>query len=103
MHIGGIASEKLDLLLKQMGAMDERFTQLDNRLMKLENGVTDIRLTLENETGPNIRRVAEGHMDLSRKLDEALKVENEKEMLIIRVNTLENEMRRMKDKINSFA
>ena len=42
-------------------------------------------------------------MDLSRKLDEALKVENEKEMLIIRVNTLENEMRRMKDKINSFA
>ena len=68
-------SEKLDLLLKQMGAMDERFTQLDNRLMKLENGVTDIRLTLENE----------------------------KEMLIIRVNTLENEMRRMKDKINSFA
>lgn len=96
-------SEKLDLLLKQMGAMDERFTQLDNRLMKLENGVTDIRLTLENETGPNIRRVAEGHLDLSRKLDEALKVENEKEMLIIRVNTLENEMRRMKDKVNSFA
>ena len=96
-------SEKLDLLLKQIGAMDDRFTQLDNRIMKLENGVTDIRLTLENETGPNIRRVAEGHLDLSRKLDEALKVENEKEMLIIRVNTLENEMRRMKDKINSFA
>ena len=107
-------SEKLDLLLKQIGAMDERFmhrfsqmddrfTQLDNCLMKLENGVTDIRLTLENEIGPNIRRVAEGHLDLSRKLDEALKVENEKEMLIIRVNTLENEMRRMKDKVNSFA
>ncbi len=74
-------SEKLDLLLKQMGAMDERFTQLDNRLMKLENGVTDIRLTLENETGPNIRRVAEGHLDLSRKLDEALKVENEKSFI----------------------
>ena len=53
-------SEKLDLLLKQIGAMDDRFTQLDNRIMKLENGVTDIRLTLENEIGPNIRRVAEG-------------------------------------------
>ena len=124
-------SEKLDLLLNQMGAMDkrftqmderftqmderftrmderftqmdERFTQLDNRLMNVESGVTDIRLTLENEIRPNIRRVAEGHLDLSRKLDEALKVENEKEMLIIRVNTLENELRRMKDKINSFA
>lgn len=42
-------SEKLDLLLKQMGAMDERFTQMDGRLLKLERGVTDIRLTLENE------------------------------------------------------
>lgn len=51
--------------------MDDRFTQLDNRLMKLEKWRDDIRLTLENETGPNIRRVAEGHLDLSRKLDEA--------------------------------
>lgn len=103
-------SEKLDLLLKQMGAMDERFTQMDERftqmdgrLLKLERGVTDIRLTLENETGPNIRKIAEGQRDLSRKLGEALKVENENEMLCIRVNTLENELRRMKDRINSFA
>lgn len=38
----------------------------------------DIQLTLENETNRNIKFIAEGHLDLSRKLDDALKVENEK-------------------------
>jgi len=60
--------------------------------------VRDTRLTLENETNPNIKIIAEGHRDLTRKLDEALKVENEKEMLLIRVNVLENEVRRLKER-----
>lgn len=65
--------------------------------------ITDIQLTLENETNRNIALIAEGHLDLSRKLDDALKVENEKEMLLIRVNRLENEIRRIKEKINVIA
>ena len=37
-----------------------------------------LQLTLENETTRNIKLIAEGHMDLNRKLDEALKIDNEK-------------------------
>ena len=40
---------------------------------------------------------------MSRKLDEALKMENEKEMLMIRVNRLENELRRVKERIEEIA
>ena len=69
----------------------------------MDNKITDIQLTLENETNRNIKIIAEGHLDLSRKLDEALKVENEKEMLLIRVNRLENELRRLKDRIDAIA
>lgn len=65
--------------------------------------IKDIQLTLENETNKNISLIAEGHLDLSRKLDDALKVENEKEMLLIRVNRLENEIRRIKEKISTIA
>lgn len=86
-------SEKLDLLI-------DKVSSVDDRLQNVENNVTDIKLTLENETNVNIRRIAEGHLDLSRKLDDALKVENEKEMLIIRVNILENELRQVKEKLN---
>lgn len=40
-----------------------------------------LQLTLENETNKGIQIIAEGHLDLSRKLDEALKIEDEKEMM----------------------
>lgn len=61
--------------------------------------ITSLELTLENETNRNIRLIAEGHLDLGRKLDQALMVENQKEMLLIRVNTLENEMRKLKEQM----
>ena len=77
--------EKFDLILSKL-----------NQLDKLENDVTDIKLTLENEIRVNIQRVAEGHLDLSRNLHEALKIDNEKEMLAIRVGVLETELRRIK-------
>lgn len=74
-----------------------------NKLDVLEKKITDIQLTLENETNKNIQIIAEGHLDLSRKLDEALKVDSEKEMLLLRVNRLENELRRVKERISEIA
>ena len=47
------------------------------KLEKLEAKTTSIQLTLENETNRNIQIIAEGHLDLSRKLNDALKIENE--------------------------
>ena len=81
-------NEKLDLILSRLEKLD-----------KIENDITDIKLTLENEIRVNIQRVAEGHLDLSRNLHEALKIDNEKEMLAIRVSVLETELRRIKTKL----
>lgn len=72
-------------------------------IKKLENKVTEVQMTLENETNKKIRSIAEGHLDLSRKLDDALKVENQKEMLLLRVTNLENEVRRLKQRIEEIA
>ena len=69
----------------------------------LKRDVREIQLTLENETNRNIQLIAEGHLNLSRKLDDALRVENEKEMLLIRVTSLENEVRRLKARIEEIA
>ena len=65
----------------------------------LKGLVSSIEMTLENETNRNIRIIAEGHADLCRKLDEALKVENEKELLLVRTNIMENDIRKIKDKL----
>lgn len=82
-------SEKFDLILSRLEKLD-----------KIENDITDIKLTLENEIRVNIQRVAEGHLDLSRNLHEALKIDNEKEMLAIRVSVLETELRRIKTQLD---
>lgn len=83
--------------------MTEETKMIIEELKKLNDKVTDIQLTLENETNKNIKIIAEGHLDLSRKLDEALKVDSEKEMLMIRVNRLENELRRLKARVEGIA
>lgn len=72
-------------------------------MQEMKQQIKDLQLTLENETNRNIKIIAEGHLDLSRKLDDALKVDNEKEMLLIRVNSLENDVRRLKERISSIA
>ena len=74
-----------------------------DEISRLKQDVKEIQLTLENETNRKIQLIAEGHLDPSRKLDDALKVENEKEMLLIRVTGLENEIRRLKVRIEDIA
>ena len=81
-------SEKLDLILSKLDKLD-----------KLDNDITDIKLTLENEIRVNIQRVAEGHLDLSRNLHEAMKPNNELEMLAIKVRMLETDIRELKAKL----
>ena len=110
-------SEKLDFLIKEMVEMknkvtdmdnritrlDSKVTDMDNRITRLDSKVTDIQLHLENVTDKNIQTVAEGHLDLSRKLDNSLKSENEKELLIIRVRMLEDELRKVKERLEQIA
>lgn len=86
-----------------MALTNEDLKAIESMLEPIKRDIRSIQLTLENETNRNIKLIAEGHLDLSRKLSEALKVDNEKEMLLIRVNTLENELRRIKERIESIA
>ena len=92
-------------LKQDVSGLKQDFIKLDNKVSGLEMDVSvlkqdfqDFRLTLENETNRNIKLIAEGHFDLLRKLDDALRIENEKEMMSIRVTSLENEVRRLKEK-----
>jgi len=82
-----------------MQSMKTDMQNLTERVAVIENKVTDTNLMLENEIRVNIKRVAEGHLDISRNLHEALKIDNEKEMLSIRVNVLESELRRIKERL----
>ena len=77
----------------------KQMSEMKPDIQKMKNEIREISLTLENETNRNIKIIAEGHFDLSRKLDKALTVENEKEMALIRINMMESEIRRIKEKL----
>ena len=66
----------------------------------IKQKTTKIDLTIENELRVNIQRVAEGHLDLSRNLHEAMKPNSEVEMLGIKVRMLETDVRALKQKIS---
>jgi DNA anti-recombination protein RmuC len=95
--------ERFEKIDERFEKIDERFEKVDEQLKTLKRSVSDINLTLENETNRNIKLLAEGHMNLDRKLNEALKVDSEKELLILRVNVLENEVRKLKERSEATA
>lgn len=66
----------------------------------LKQEVTVIKLTIDNELRVDIQRIAEGHLDLSRNLHEAIKPSAELEMLTIKVNMLEFEVKESKSRVS---
>ena len=88
--------QEVDVLKQEVDVLKQNVTDLNRR-------VTSIEMTLENETNKNIKVIAEGHLDLFRRLDEALQMEQEKEMMSLRVNVLENDMRIVKDVLGITA
>ena len=108
-QVQGVEGEVRELKERVQGVegevreLKERVQGVEGKARELEGHVQGIRLTLENETNKNINIIAEGHLNLSRKLDEALKVENEKEVLLIRINRLENGYRTLKEQVEVIA
>lgn len=95
--------EDIHLLKNDVTGLKTDVAELKTDVVNLKKRVSGLEIHLENVTDKNIQIIAEGHLDLNRKLDEALKVENEKELLIIRVRILEDELRKIKEHSNLTA
>ena len=91
--------QRLDRLEQRMDAVEKRLDAVENRLDKQEEEIRYIRLFQENHLQAQIRRIAEGHLDLYRKLLDALKISGEDELIHVRVNMLESDMKRVKDRL----
>ena len=107
-------SQKLDLILLKLDEHDAKFELINTQLaelkadmvevkadiVELKTKVNNINFILENEVRVNIIRIAEGHLDLSRNLHEAMKPNNEVEMLAVKVSMLETDVEELKRKIS---
>lgn len=91
--------KRLDAVEKRLDVVEKRLDAVENRLDKQEEEIRYIRLFQENHLQAQIRRIAEGHLDLYRKLLDALKISGEDELIHVRVNMLESDMKRVKDRL----
>ena len=99
---GGLASvgEDVRLLQGDVQSLKEDVQTLKEDVQSLKERVTNIEITLENETNRNIQMVAEGHFNLDRKVDEALKELHPNTMYHLKVNHLDGEVTKMKRILN---
>ena len=86
--------------------MKQDIQLLNDRVEKLEQRVTSVELTLENVTNHNIQLLAENHINLVDKLNQAIRVQDKSILYEVqvsdlrsRVEFLEKEFAEMKTKI----
>ena len=87
-------------LKEDVQTLKEDVQTLKEDVQTLKDRVTNIEITLENETNRNIQLIAEGHLNLDRKLDEALKELQPNTMYHLKVNHLDGEVTKMKRMLN---
>jgi len=101
-----VENEKLDLILEKVSDIDKKVSDIDEKVNDMDKKVSDIdkrlkkvEISLENETNKNIQLIAEGHLNLDRKLDEALKTLQPNTMYHLKVNHLDGEVKKIKEAI----
>ena len=87
----------------EMQDMKSDIKVLKNDVKRLDDKIAGINVHLETVTDRNITFIDEGHLDLSRKLDEALKSEQLKELYFIRTNMIDDEVRKIKERLAETA
>ena len=63
--------------------------------------IKPLETMIENDVVHIIKIISEGHDDLSRKLSDAIETERERELLKVRVNLLEADVKMLKAKLNA--
>lgn len=87
---------KVDSLETKVDNLETTVNDLGIRVKEVEGSVRNLKFFVENDIQKKINIIAEGHLDLNRKLDEELKVSQKLEIYYLKVNTLEADVREIK-------
>lgn len=102
---GDIQCLKTDMqeMKTDMQEMKTGMQEMKTDMQETRTDITKVQLHLENVTDKNIRIIAEGHVDLNRKLNDALRIKEDDELLRIRVNILEEEVQKLNQIVDHIA
>lgn len=90
--------EKLDLILSRLNKLDS----LESEMQELKRRITNIELTIENETNRNIQLLAENHITLIDKLNQAIKVADKTLMYEVQMTSLKSRLELLEKEVASL-
>lgn len=92
--------EEIVILKEDMKEVKEEIIILKDDMKEVKEEVSKTSLIIENELRVNIQRIAEGHLDLSRNMNNFIRPNNEMEVLVVRVGVLETEVKYIKKNLH---
>lgn len=112
-----VMREEISPLTERMGRLETKVNGLETKVNGLEakvdgleakveanaKAIREVQVTLENDIDRKINIIAEGHLDISRNLDKAIRVSQTQEEYQLRVVALETEVRRLKNRLKENA
>ena len=96
--VAGLKSEMIELK-NRIGCLEDRMLILEKRMDKMESELHKINLHLETETDPGVQLIAESHIDLTRKLNEAISAADKNLAYEVKVNYLIGEVRELREDV----
>jgi len=95
-----------DSMIQQFKKVDERLDGVETRLDGVEKRLDNVealargnRMILENDIPKQINFIAEGHMDLIRKLQIAEEANRKYDKVMINMVSMQNDIRKIKDRL----
>lgn len=81
-------NEKLDFILSKL----EKLDIIESEMQEVKRRITNLELTLENETNRNIQLLAENHITLIDKLNQSIKVADKTLMYEVQMTSLKSRL-----------
>lgn len=94
--------ELLEALYNNMTALHNDVETLRNDMEIIKQKTTGLEMTLENETNHNIQLLAENHMNLVDKLNQAIKVQDKSLLYEVQVSGLKMKLERLEKEIEDI-
>ena len=101
-----VLKEEVQVLKEEVQTLKDRMQVVEDKLETINEKVISIQVALENETNHNIQLLAENHLNLVEKLNDAIRVQDKSILyevqvsgLKARVDILEREVAEMKSRI----
>ena len=88
-------SKELQPIKDDLANVKDDLADVKDDLSKVKNDLTSVRLHIENVTDRNISLLAENHMTLINKLNQAIKVSDKTTMYEIQVNILSSKVEKL--------